>query len=79
MIIATDGARVYQFDHCLTGEREMFAHDGGLFVVYDHGKEQSVTIDPIGMTADKVARAVAAADTVLARAPVNRAQRRAMN
>jgi hypothetical protein len=78
MTLATEGNRVYQFDHCLTGEREMFAHEGGLFVVYDHGKEQSVSIDPIGMTADEVARAVTVADTILARAPVNRLQRRAL-
>lgn len=79
MTLATDGERVYQFNEWLTGDRELFAHEGGLFVVYDHGKNAHLTIDLIGMTADEIARAVAVADTILARAPVNREQRRAMN
>jgi hypothetical protein len=79
LTLATEGQRVYEFDHLMTGERELFAHEDATFVMYDHGKDMSITIDPIGMTKGEIERAVSAADTVLARAPVNRAQRRAMN
>lgn len=76
--LATEGARVYEFDHLLTGDRECFAHDGGVFVVYDHGNDASITIEVVGMTKDEIERAMSVADTLLARQPVNRAQRRAL-
>lgn len=77
---ATDGVRVYDYDHLLTGDVECYAPEGGLFVLYDAGKNIHVTIDPIGMTPDEIQRAMAAGDAVLARteaAPINRKARRA--
>lgn len=82
MTSVTDGARVYSYNHLLTGDVEMYAHEGGLFILYSHEKRKQVAIDPIGMSAGEIERAVAAGDTLLARtdvSPVNRAQRRAMN
>lgn len=76
----TDGARTYAYDHLLTGDVEVYAHDGGLFVLYSPGKNVYIAIDPIGMKADEIDRAMMAGDTVLARtdpAPVNRHDRRA--
>ena len=79
-----EGYRTYQFDHCLTGDVECFAHEGGLFTLYDAGKGVSVSIDPIGMTAEELDRAMVAGNTVLARAePVigrhERRKRQALN
>ena len=79
MTLITDGNRVYEYDWLLTGERELFAHENGLFVVYDHGRNASISIDPIGMTPDEIQRAISAADQMLTNHPVNRAQRRKMH
>lgn len=82
MTKATDGQRVYDWNHLLTGDVECYAHEGGVFVLYSHQKNKSVTIDPIGMAPDEVTRAVSAGDTILAReeiGPVNRKQRRALH
>jgi hypothetical protein len=78
MTLATEGQRVYEYDHLLSGERELFAHEGGLFVVYDHGRDAHVSIEVVGMTKGEIARAIAVADTVMSRAPVNRGERRAV-
>lgn len=80
MTRVTDGVRTYQFDHLLTGDVEVWAHEGGLFVLFDAGKNVQVTIDPIGMSDDEIERAMLAGDAVLARtepAPINRKARRA--
>jgi hypothetical protein len=80
MTAVTDGARVYSYNHLLTGDVELYAHEGGLFVLWDAGKRKQVAIDPIGMTPDEIERAIVACNTVLARAdpaPVNRHDRRA--
>lgn len=80
MTTVTDGARVYDFNHLLTGDVEIYAHSGGLLVLWSDGKRKQVAIEPVGMTVDEIERAVIAADTIIARAdpaPVNRAQRRA--
>jgi len=76
--LITDGARVYLYDHLLTGDVECYAHDGGLLVLNDAGKGVSVTIDPIGMTDDEIERELIVGNTVLARADpiINRHERR---
>lgn len=82
MTAVTDGERVYAWNHLLTGDTEVYAHEGGIFVLWSDEKRKQVAIDPIGMTADEIDRAMIAANTVLARAepaPVNRAQRRALH
>lgn len=68
MSLVTDGVHIYDYNHLLSGDVECYAHEGGLFVLYDAGKGVSVSIDPIGMTVDEIERAMVAANTVLARA-----------
>ena len=80
MTKATDGYLTLDYQHLLSGDTTCYAHDGGLFVLFSKQKNQSVTIDPIGMDPAEVSRAMMAGDTILARAvaaPVNRKQRRA--
>lgn len=80
MTKATDGVRTYAYNHLLTGDVECYAHEGGLFVLFDAGKNINVTIDPIGMSDNEIERAMLAGDAVLARtepAPINRKARRA--
>lgn len=79
MTLITDLPRVYGFNHLLTGDMELYAHDGGLFVIYSHEKNQHLTIDPIGMTAEEIERSIILANKMLAVAdppPVNRHERR---
>lgn len=76
----TEGARVYDYNHLLTGDVEIYAHDGGVFVLYSHEKRKHVSLDPIGMTPGEIERAVTVCNTLLARedpAPANRHERRA--
>lgn len=75
----TEGLRTYAFDHLLSGETECFVHEQGLFTLYHAGKNVSLTIDPIGMTADELSRAIIAGNTVIERAEAmpNRHDRRA--
>lgn len=71
----SEGVRVYTF---ATPEPiEVYAFEGGTIAVHHSVKNQSVSIDPIGMTEDEVERSVSLASTLLERAAVNRAQRRA--
>lgn len=79
MVSVQDGTRCYDWNHCLTGDVECFAHEGGLFVLWSDEKRKQVAIDPIGMTADEIERAMVAANTIIARAdpaPRNRHERR---
>lgn len=82
MTSVTDGVRCYDWNHLLTGDVELYAHDGGILVLWDEGKRKQIAIEAVGMTANELERAIVACNTVLEReeeAPVNRAARRAMN
>lgn len=80
MTKVTDGVRVYDYNHLLTGDTEAYAHEGGLFALYSREKGTNVQINAIGMTAEEIERAIDLANTLLERgpiSPVNRQQRRA--
>lgn len=73
----TLGTPVYEFD--VPAGFCVYAHAGGLLTVQHVLKDRWVGVNVIGMTDDEIARSVATAVALLERAPVNRAQRRAMH
>lgn len=73
----TDGQKVEMY--VLPDHIALYAHEGGILVLWDGKKKAHIGIDPLGMTDEEIERALSVGVEMLMRAPANRKQRRAMN
>lgn len=76
----TDGTRVHEFNWLLTGDAEMYAHEGGQLYLWSPSKRKHIGIEAVGMKREELLRAISAATALLSLtepAPANRHERRA--